>query len=415
MDSVSEGVQGFVVRFHKCMQEGFFSRLLISQAMPPTEVAEPISIPPSDAKTEKSGKVYKKQIIWFNATMFALLHLLALNGLRLAWQYPKTPNFWIGFWYSLVGGIGITAGYHRYWCHRTYKAKLPLRIFLMFLSGVAGQEDIFLWVRDHRLHHKYTDTDADPYNISRGFFFAHMGWLMCRKHPEVLARGKEIDMSDVLADPVVRFQRKYYFLIATFFVAVVPTLFCMYVLGYPLAVSFCYYGLFRYTLMLHSAWTVNSLAHYYGYKPYDNGISSVENVLVGFLANGEGFHNYHHTFPYDYSTSELSYYFNVTTLFIDFMAYIGQAYDRRRADISFVKAKTTWVVVKEVLLAQVDGGVKEGWIAAAVGRCPDCSVEVDTECGIGSAIRCGKLSKGVWMILQDSAIEAFPTWTGAVL
>lgn len=70
------------------------------------------------------------------------------------------------------------------------------------------QNTIWEWTRDHRQHHKYSDTDADPHNANRGFFFSHAGWLMMRKHPAVIAKGKNIDMSDVEADPLVRFQRK---------------------------------------------------------------------------------------------------------------------------------------------------------------------------------------------------------------
>ena len=70
------------------------------------------------------------------------------------------------------------------------------------------QNSICEWVRDHRVHHKFSETDADPHNSNRGFFFAHVGWLMMKKHPEVIRKGREIDMSDVLADPVVIFAEK---------------------------------------------------------------------------------------------------------------------------------------------------------------------------------------------------------------
>lgn len=66
---------------------------------------------------------------------------------------------------------------------------------------------MYIWVRDHRLHHKYSDSDADPHNANRGFFFAHMGWLMSKKHPAVIAKGKTIDMSDLEADFIVMFQK----------------------------------------------------------------------------------------------------------------------------------------------------------------------------------------------------------------
>lgn len=106
-------------------------------------------------------------------------------------------------------GLGTTAGVHRLWTHRSYKAKLPLRILLATLFYSSGQNRIYDWVRDHRVHHKYTDTEADPHNASRGFGFSHVGWLMLKKKPEVVQRGKGIDMTDVLADPVVVFFDKY--------------------------------------------------------------------------------------------------------------------------------------------------------------------------------------------------------------
>ena len=70
------------------------------------------------------------------------------------------------------------------------------------------QNDVIEWVRDHRVHHKYSETDADPHNAKRGFFFAHCGWLMVRKHPQVKLKGRQIDISDVTSDPVCAFQRK---------------------------------------------------------------------------------------------------------------------------------------------------------------------------------------------------------------
>lgn len=70
------------------------------------------------------------------------------------------------------------------------------------------QDSIFEWARDHRTHHKYADTDADPHNAERGLFFSHMGWLCCKKSPEVVEGGKRIDLSDLYEDPVVMFQKR---------------------------------------------------------------------------------------------------------------------------------------------------------------------------------------------------------------
>lgn len=115
----------------------------------------------------------------------------------------------IGFLMGGLGGFGVTGGAHRFWSHRSYKAKTPLRIILMLCFSLAGQNTIYDWVRDHRVHHKFSETKADPHDSNRGFFFAHVGWLMMNKHPEVIRKGNKLDMSDILNDPVVQFHQKY--------------------------------------------------------------------------------------------------------------------------------------------------------------------------------------------------------------
>ncbi|XP_023241820.1 acyl-CoA desaturase-like isoform X1 [Centruroides sculpturatus] len=243
--------------------------------------------------------------------------------------------------YMLIMGnfcsLGITAGAHRLWCHRTYKARLPLRILLMLLNCSMLQDNIYVWCRDHRVHHKFTDTDADPYNSKRGFFFSHMGWLMVKKHPAVIEKGKTIDVSDVLTDPVVQFQIKYYVPLVILMAIIVPSLIPYYFWDVSwqecICISFCY----RYIRSLHITWLVNSAAHKWGYKPYDKNISSVENAIVSYLTNGEGFHNFHHKFPWDYSTSEYGWRLNISTVFIDIMAFLGLSYDRKKVSNKLVE------------------------------------------------------------------------------
>jgi len=76
------------------------------------------------------------------------------------------------------------------------------------LIPLLDQNDIYEWCRDHRVHHKFSETDADPHNAKRGFFFSHMGWLCLKKHPDVFVKGSSVDLSDLLLDPVVKFQKK---------------------------------------------------------------------------------------------------------------------------------------------------------------------------------------------------------------
>src|ERR1700722_14233933 len=90
--------------------------------------------------------------------------------------------------------------------------------------GFPLKNDIYEWCRDHRVHHKFSETNADPHNAKRGFFFAHCGWLLCKKHPDVKEYGKRIDLSDLLADPIVTFQMKYYLPLLIIWWAIIPTL-----------------------------------------------------------------------------------------------------------------------------------------------------------------------------------------------
>ncbi|KAL6737370.1 hypothetical protein Aduo_011019 [Ancylostoma duodenale] len=218
---------------------------------------------------------YRTIVVYRNVALFAALHVGSLIGLyQVVFQAKWQTVAWMVFLH-IFGGLGITAGAHRLWSHRSYKATLPVRILLMIMNSSALQNDIIEWARDHRCHHKWTDTHADPHNTTRGFFFAHMGWLLVRKHPQIKEQGTKLDLSDLFADPVCTFQRKF------------------------------------------------------GFKPYDKAISPVESVWTTVSAIGEGGHNFHHTFPQDYRTSEYSLKLNWTRLFIDTCAALGLVYDRK--------------------------------------------------------------------------------------
>ena len=128
---------------------------------------------------------------------------------------------------------------------------------------------------------------------------------------------------------------------------VLPTLIPHLFWGESLTTAY-FMAVVRYVAVLHFTWLVNSAAHFYGMKPYDRTIGPTENMAVSVLAMGEGFHNYHHTFPYDYSTSEWGGSYNVTTIFIEAMAAIGQAYDLRRASEETVKARAARTGVPEM-------------------------------------------------------------------
>ena len=293
-----------------------------------------------EAVLKKPDKSFKRVIVWKNVILFGALHIAAIYGLYLVLLKAKWSTFFWAFVAIRLSLFGITAGVHRLWSHRSYKAKLPLRILLMIFNSMAFQNSIYVWARDHRVHHKYTETNADPHNANRGFFFAHMGWLLEKKHPDVMVKGKGVDMSDLETDAVVMFQKKYYLILGFFWCFVFPAIVPLFFFGESLSNVFFICSLAKYCGTLHSTWLVNSLAHLKGNKPYDKYINPAQNLTVALLAQGEGWHNYHHVFPWDYKTSELENYFNnFSTGFIDFFAKLGLAYDLKHVNPEVIRKR----------------------------------------------------------------------------
>ncbi|KAK5906078.1 hypothetical protein CgunFtcFv8_001974 [Champsocephalus gunnari] len=287
---------------------------------------------------EKEGPKPPSVIVWKNVFMMTVLHIGAVYGMCLVPSASTLTLLWSLLCF-VISALGVTAGAHRLWSHRSYKASLPLKIFLGVANSMAFQNDIYEWARDHRVHHKYSETDADPHNAVRGFFFSHIGWLMVRKHPDVIEKGRKLEVHDLLSDKVVMFQRKYYkasVLLMCFFV---PMFVPWYLWGESLWVAYFVPALLRYTLVLNATWLVNSAAHMWGNRPYDHHINPRENKFVAFSALGEGFHNYHHTFPFDYATSEFGIKWNITTGFIDTMCFLGLAKDRKRVSHEAVASR----------------------------------------------------------------------------
>ncbi|KAL0830477.1 hypothetical protein ABMA28_002642 [Loxostege sticticalis] len=281
----------------------------------------------------------KLQIIYRYVISFSCLHLAALYGLYLCFNSAKWATIGFGILLYIFAELGITAGAHRLWSHRSYKAKLPLQIILMVFNTLAFQNTAITWIRDHRLHHKCSDTDGDPHNASRGLFYSHIGWLMTKKSERVIKQGKTLDMSDIYSNPVLRFQKKYAVPFIGTVCFVLPTVIPMYFWGETLNNAW-HVNTLRYVLNLNATFCVNSVAHKWGYKPYDRNLLPTQNVLVSLAALGDGFHNFHHAFPWDYRSSELgNKKYNITTWFIDFFAWVGWAYDLKTVSKKNVKAR----------------------------------------------------------------------------
>ncbi|CAG9858145.1 unnamed protein product [Phyllotreta striolata] len=283
---------------------------------------------------------YKKVLVWESIIVLGTFHVISTYALWLILSLQIGLKTLIFTWLmEILAILGSTAGSHRLWSHRSYKAKWQLKLFLAVAQTVAFQKTIFEWARDHRIHHKYTETDADPHNVKRGFFFAHMGWLFVRKHPDVIAKGKTIDLNDIYSDRIVMLQRKYYFPLVLVLCFAIPTYIPIYYWGETFSKSFSM-NVLRHVIGINITGLVNSIAHTWGYRPYDKNIAPSESLLCSLFTCGEGWHNFHHAFPSDYKTGELGFGFiNLTTGFIDLMAILGLAYDLKTASEELIRAK----------------------------------------------------------------------------
>lgn len=292
-------------------------------------------IPGTLSQHYKAGNLNYPMIVYTT-----IVHTVALVGLCTIPQASAETLLW-AFVLWPISGFGITVGVHRLWSHRSYEAALPVRFVLMLCNSIANQGSIYHWSRDHRVHHKFSETDADPHNARRGFFFAHMGWLFVKKDPAVIEAGREMDFSDLLEDPVVALQKMVDPWFALYMCYVMPAQVASYFWGENFWTAFLVAGGLRYCFVLHCTWLVNSAAHLYGDHPYDLTSYPAENPFVSWCAVGEGWHNWHHKYPFDYAASEfgVSSQYNPSKLVIDVLASVGLVWGRKRGTAAWAMGR----------------------------------------------------------------------------
>ncbi|KAJ0414371.1 hypothetical protein BJY00DRAFT_295236 [Aspergillus carlsbadensis] len=266
-----------------------------------------------------SGMQYwYRHIWWAHVPGQFIAPLCALAGAR--YVPIQTPTLVWALVYGLTLGFGITLGYHRLWAHRSFRAHVALRAFLAVIGAGNAQRSIKWWVTNHRAHHRYVDTDLDPHNAHNGLFHAHVGWLLARPP----SRDWDVDVSDLERDPVVMWQHRNFIPLSVLMCLGVPTLVPW--LGWgDLWGGFVYAGLWRMVVVFHCTFTVNSLAHWTGQQPFARTTTARDNVFVGLLALGEGYHNFHHEFPMDYRNGIRWYDLDLTKWAIRLLATLGLA------------------------------------------------------------------------------------------
>ncbi len=236
----------------------------------------------------------KRKIDWLTGIFLVLTHTIGFVGTSVYVYYHGIHPLEVVLFAVLyiATGLGITAGYHRYFSHRSYDSHPLLKFFYLIFGACALENSVLRWASDHRIHHKYVDTDLDPYNIKRGGFYAHMGWIFYKSQ-----RNRD-NVSDLQNDPLVVWQERYYIPIAVVVGFLIPALIGMTV-GRPWG-ALLWGGFFRVAFVHHATFFINSLAHMVGKQTYSDQDSSRDNWWIAFLTYGEGYHNFHHKFQADY-------------------------------------------------------------------------------------------------------------------
>ncbi|QDU83941.1 Fatty acid desaturase [Planctomycetes bacterium Pla163] len=279
---------------------------------------------PSDGPAGQAPDA-KRPIDWVNLTTIAVVHLLGAAGI---WWVAAVQFSWatVGlaiFWY-LMCGFAITGGYHRLFAHKAYKANWLLTAIHLFFGAASVQNTALKWSADHRVHHAHSDTDKDPYSVTKGFWWAHIGW--------VLRGGREVDLGlvkDLEKNALVRFQHRHYILLAVLSGAVVPMLIGL-AWGDPIG-ALLFAGFTRLVLQWHATFSVNSFAHLIGSRPYDPESTARDSWIVALMTFGEGYHNYHHKFPSDYRNGVRWWQFDPTKWVVWSFSKVGITSDLRRA------------------------------------------------------------------------------------
>jgi stearoyl-CoA desaturase (Delta-9 desaturase) len=267
-----------------------------------------------------------KHINWTNTLFLILVPIIGIVGTVLfcVFSLVSWPTWVLTGGMLVLGGMSITAGYHRLFSHKTYQAVWPVRLFFVLFGSSTFEGSVLEWSTDHRNHHRYSDTDQDPYSIKKGFWHAHMGWLFTLD----VSKRDYSNVEDLKKSWLLRLQHDYFIPFAVVMGFLLPAGIAS-LWGDPLA-GFIIAGALRITVGHHGTFCINSLCHALGKRRYSDKSSARDNWLSALLTFGEGYHNYHHRFPLDYRNGIRFYQYDPSKWLVRSLAYLGLASNLHR-------------------------------------------------------------------------------------
>ncbi len=257
-----------------------------------------------------------EKVNWITSIPFLFVHAAALGAFFVGfkWYYPVVA---LALYY--VRMFGITAGYHRYFSHRSYKTSRAFQFVLAWLGAMSTQKGVLWWAGHHRDHHKYSDQPEDIHSpLQKGFWWSHVGWILCRKYEDT----KVDRIRDFAKYPELRWLNKYH-LVPPVLLAVALFL----IGGLPLLV----WGFFvSTTLLWHGTFTINSLSHVFGSRRYRTTDTSRNNWALALLTMGEGWHNNHHYYMSSANQGFFWWEVDASYYVLKAMSWLGLVWDLRK-------------------------------------------------------------------------------------
>ncbi len=268
--------------------------------------------------------------------------IILLWGVAFNWAYLAI----FGAMY-LVTAVGITVGFHRYFTHKSFETSRPVAALLGILGSMAVEGPVLQWAATHRKHHQHSDDHDDPHSphghgdtilgILRGMWHAHMGWMF-KPDPHGLARYVKDLQKDAMTLRISRWFTLWV-LLGLLIPAALGGLVTMSWMGVLL--GFIWGGLVRIFLVHHVTWSINSVCHIWGSRPFRSHDESRNNAVFGVLALGEGWHNNHHAFPTSARHGLRWWELDVSYIIIRMMGAVGLAWDIRVPTPERIDAKRT--------------------------------------------------------------------------
>ncbi|OWB58129.1 hypothetical protein B5S28_g4125 [[Candida] boidinii] len=279
-----------------------------------------------------------RHIHWRNFVIVVIIPILGLLGLILTKTKLNKYTLYFTIFNYTITIISINLLYHRYWSHKSFNIKYPSVVLLLTLiSSGGGVQSARNWCSAHKAHHRYCDTEYDPHNIRKGLFFSHIGWTVLIHNPKVNKVIKKCKFDDEFENnEIVKWQFENYFSLFLISGLIIPSMISYYFWN-DLLGGFFYSGIIKLLMVQHSNFSVNSIGHKFGSRPYDDRRSARDNFLINLITLGEGCQNFHHEFSMDYRNSCEFYHFDITKWLICFLSTIGIITDIKRASKSIIK------------------------------------------------------------------------------